>query len=236
MKIETNRWIDLFDSLRIIAPNRNIGSWVNFRTGKHRPEDVWKQEQLDEYESKISFRFPLGYKEYCQVFGSGVFGEYMTIYCPGNFVSEVLDMKNLRRNWELYQQGNLARGIVREDSQEIEDLIASAHMFGTNSSEHCVFWDKRSYGEADQSYDIYFVSGKTFFLVGRDFYSFITEFCLGLKSFDVLPKEYQPLKKWIKPTFQRAPSVKIWEDHEYKDDLISFSNRKIDSEDSSTQG
>jgi len=54
----------------------------------------------------------------------------------------------------------------------------------------------RSYKKPDDSYDIYWLHYDDFdgevYQVGRDFFDFIHDFCLGRKSYSFLPESMQP--------------------------------------------
>ena len=44
--------------------------------------EFWSLEELNKFEDETGIIFPVGYKEYCQIFGSGGFGDFVGIYCP----------------------------------------------------------------------------------------------------------------------------------------------------------
>ncbi|MEM8779341.1 MAG: hypothetical protein AAGF26_10820, partial [Cyanobacteria bacterium P01_G01_bin.49] len=94
------------------------------------------------------------------------------------------------------------------DRESLIDLLDSAFVFGREPSANSIFWDLRSYNNKDKSYDIYWANSDCFsgeiYKLGRDFYEFITEFCLGTKSFEILPKEKWPLQESLQKTFTRV--------------------------------
>ena len=68
--------------------------------------------------------------------------------------------------------------------------MGNAFIFGSNPNGHEILWDLGSYQESDQSCDIYLVPSDELeqtTLVGRDFYEFVSDFCLGSKAEEVLP-------------------------------------------------
>lgn len=43
--------------------------------------------------------------------------------------------------------------------------------------------------------------------IGRDFYEFVQNFCLGRKAYEVLPESIQPNLESIRPTYSRFKLV-----------------------------
>jgi hypothetical protein len=178
-----SRWRDLFSSLEICPPLHG--------------EDIWVVDLLSKFESDSGILLPTEYKEYCQVFGSGIFGSYMRIYCPNDEILGIA-LSNRKEDLEYEKKLGLWEG---RDAKAVEKILNSAYPFADNSWENIAFWDLQTYSATDESYDIYLGCGLKFYFICRDFYEFITEFCLGTKSFSILPDDFQPGEEDITQTF-----------------------------------
>ena len=75
-----------------------------------------------------------------------------------------------------------------------------------------IFWDLRSYNNSDKSCDIYWANSDCFngdiYKIGRDFYRFITELCLGEQSYEILPEKEWRLRESLQRTF--TPVSPVW--------------------------
>ena len=96
------------------------------------------------------------------------------------------DLTNLRRvagdNAKMLADG--VAGIDETQLKRVQKLLETALPFGDTCDKDVFASDLSSFREADQSYDIYgiiewFDVSPYCCLVGRDFYSFVTEFALG---------------------------------------------------------
>lgn len=180
------RWQALLTQLEVIDKSRQT-----------KPTEA----DLLAFEAQTGIALPAGYKEFRQVFGSGTFGDFVNIYggCPNVKLSEELIgflRQSLERVAEWYRSLNI---------EPLESLLNSAFVFGGTSRAESFLWDLRTYNETDQSYDIYLarIDDSHVYLVGRDFYEFVRDFCLGMKAFEVLPEGLRPDPQEIYPTFNR---------------------------------
>jgi WD40 repeat protein len=168
--------------------------------------EIWSEAELQKFEFEASIILPENYKEFCQVFGTGLFGEYMRIYCPDSVIC------NLLLNSIKDEINKLAAPKYEKifDFTSLAKLFDSAFVFGDTLSENVVFWDLRTYDEFDKSYDIYIANSDCFdgkvYKVGRDFYEFVRDFCLGMKSYEVLPESMRPSPQELILTFYRFTS------------------------------
>lgn len=166
--------------------------------------EVWSKEELDSFENETGIILPAEYKEFCQVFGTGCFGDFVSIYCPNPQLSSIC-------------LGAIKDEITRfldpchekiMDRKSLINLLNSAFVFGSESSGISIFWDLRSYNQVDESCDIYWANSDCFsgniYQIGRDFYKFVTEFCLGTKSYEILPQKEWPPQEAIQGTFTRV--------------------------------
>src|SRR5262249_45288806 len=151
--------------------------------------------EIERAERDLGFRFPTGYKEFCQVFGSGSFGDFIRIYCPCptptsydrgfQFVGLSLNLEMAVDSGELTPDED--KGIL------LNRLLMHGYPFGDTINADSFFWDLTSYSEADHSFDIYWVpDGEAMSVtkVGRNFFEFVSEFCLGPKLNELLPGAY----------------------------------------------
>lgn len=183
------RWRDLLSGLEIIESSSDC---------------LFTEDELIESEAKLGFILPAAYKEFCQVFGSGSFGDFIEILCPtfdtvASSTYGIEAMKSSRVMLSISQKENI-------DTNSILALLDSAFTFGGNDA-YTALWDLRTYGEIDQSYDIYWTLSSIYpgenYLVGRDFFEFVRDFCLGEKPYEVLPEDTQPLPGMMSKTFTR---------------------------------
>jgi hypothetical protein len=170
-------------------------------------EEFWSLEELNKFEDERGIILPVGYKEYCQVFGSGGFGDFVGIYCPNLEFSNALlpSIKNeiITSSDPQYEK--------MMDKESLINLLDNGFVFGREPCGIAIFWDLRSYDESDKSYDIYWISGDCFdgniYKIGRDLYEFVTEFCLGTKSFEILPKEDWRAEESLQKIFTRVQPI-----------------------------
>jgi hypothetical protein len=196
--------------------NINLQKWTSLlaelEVGKFGGE-IFTEEQLSDFESQYNIILPIEYKEYCQVFGTGQFGEFMDIVCPSNRLIEVSNnlLNSIRSAADDIPKSRANYLAISIDA--IMDLLDSAFVFG-GYDDSIVLWDLRTYQEDDHSYDIYWALSEDFmgdiYKVGRSFFEFIRDFCLGEKAFEVLPEEVYPMPEAICRTFRRHGSSKTY--------------------------
>ena len=169
--------------------------------GDNIEQGTWSQNNLQTFETETGIVLPEDYKEYCQIFGTGRLGNYMRIYCPNIYYSE-LTLGAIRD--EIDQASDPTHSEIM-NIEDIKQLLDCAFVFGDNASADIVFWDLRTYQNLDKSYDIYLANSDCFdgeiHKVGRIFYEFVLDFCLGTKSLEILPDEMQPLPEELTRTF-----------------------------------
>ena len=161
-------------------------------------------EELNKFEAEEGIIFPVGYKEFCQVFGTGCFGDFISIFCPN------IDFSNLcleAIKSEIVSSSDPALEKMMS-KKSLLDLLDSSFVFGREPSSISIFWDLSSYDELDKSCNIYWANSEDFsgdiYKIGRDFYKFVTEFCLGDKSYEILPEQEWRPKEAIQNTFTRV--------------------------------
>lgn len=183
------KWQSLFSRLEIIDED----------------EEILTEESLQEFENDKDIVLPLEYKNFCRVFGTGLFGDFVFVASPShefyNFAEVALE--GIRSELKLFPSHDLSR------DQELEELLDSAFVFGGDSVwGNLGFWDLRTYSESDQSYDIYWIGtdllDEDAYLVGRNFFDFVQDFCLGTEAYKVLPDLKQPESQVIHSTFTRS--------------------------------
>lgn len=166
--------------------------------------ELWSLEELNQFESENNIVFPLGYKEFCQIFGTGCFGDFISIFCPNIYFSTIC-LEAIKNDITEFPDSEHERMMSKES---LLALLDSSFVFGREPSANSIFWDLRTYNKSDNSYDIYWANSDCFsgdiYKIGRDFYKFVTEFCLGEESYKILPeKEWTP-KETLAKTFTRA--------------------------------
>ena len=171
------QWQTLFAELEIVEQN---------------PE-VFSEEEISRFEGENKVFLPTGYKEFCQIFGTGSFGDSIRIFCPNQSLVEYseLSLESISENIELFPSGRLDR------DGSLQSLLKNSFVFGDDFGADIAAWDLRTYSNLDESYDIYWIdidaSDEDLYRVGRDFFQFVTNFCLGKGAYDFLPEEKRPL-------------------------------------------
>ena len=181
-------WQELFDQLEIIENDR-------FGT------EIWTKEEIRSFENKNNIILPNDYIEFCQIFGTGIFGDYVSIHCP-NIKISTLQIKPLKdeicrffktKNTKIIDVNERITKIV--NTKYLNKFLDSAFIFGGTSCADIIFWDLLSDSESDNSYDIYLTNNDCFdgiiYKFGRDLYEFIQNFALGAKYYEILPKSMQ---------------------------------------------
>lgn len=150
------------------------------------------EEEMLEFETTNNIKLPKDYKFFSQVFGSGRFGEFIIIYSPihshyfHQFPLETIQYEITNRLW--YPLEELEKNMNLES---IADLLKGAFVFGEDGGTYIAIFDLKTYSESDYSCDIYWVHCPEFdggiYRVGRDFFEFVCDFCLGTKYYEILP-------------------------------------------------
>ncbi|MBV6622860.1 MAG: hypothetical protein KI793_07900 [Rivularia sp. (in: Bacteria)] len=80
-----------------------------------------------------------------------------------------------------------------EGCQKFCPFINSALQFASGQNNYYIYWDLTTYSDEDKNYDIYVGTWDNYDLIkiGRDFFTFVTDYCLGIKSFDFLLQRFR---------------------------------------------
>ncbi len=188
-----HKWQHLLVQLETIA----VDEW----------QEIWNEHQFFTFESETGIVFPADYQEFCQIWGEGMLGEYMRIECPN--IKSQLGMLNLKEEFNNF----VANNSDNYDVNLINDLLSHSFVFAENYYTDHVFWDLRTYSELDKSYDIYLGRWEGFegevYKIGRSFFEFVCDFCLGMKAYEVLPEWMHPQPQELYHTFTRFGPRKI---------------------------
>lgn len=154
------------------------------------------ETELLEFEKRTGIILPAGYKEYCQVFGEGQIGNAVIDihipYCYGKFLLEFYT-KEEKKILALYDADTMYDENRLNNFRTLKKLLSSGLVFASICKSQSFLWDLNTYSDDDKSYDIYgmsyhgFVSCK----LGRDFFRFVCDYCLGMKKYDDIPLEFQ---------------------------------------------
>lgn len=208
------KWQELLAQLEVFG---NEGSTLN-------------EEYLLRFERETGLILPDDYKKFCQVFGAGRFGDFLNIYCPPHnpqFYLETLKHEATRTHVSLEK---LEKNMKVE---AIIHLVEAGFVLGDDSGSSIVFFDLNSYKESDKSCDIYWASCPDFegeiYRIGRDFFEFICDFCLGTKSYEILPLSMCPIPSLLAHTFSRYPPPKIMDTQEITDFLSKNEELRVET-------
>lgn len=175
-------------------------------------QEIFSEEELRNAEAKAGFVFPLEYKRFCQVFGTGMFGQFIGISCPTDYWLESSRVQLEAIRYDILNlSSNEQSQIMNMDP--ILELLDAAFIFGDDSGAHVALWDLRTYSESDLSYDIYWMASDEFdgniYRIGRNFFEFVRDFCLGNKAYEILPCSMHPSQGAIYLTFTRSSTSQI---------------------------
>jgi hypothetical protein len=186
--------------------NLDVYKWLNLR--KDRVEVVMGEyanrmelatlAEIEDFENHTHITLPNEYKEFCLVFGHGMFGiTHFEIEClPRYKISGAEDRWTIEGRLGFNQDVllNFERGC--KWTSTIEKTFKSALVFGHGDyKDKCFLFDINSYSEEDFSCDIYGLfcygvscgnvnhghTGISYFL-GRSFFDFISNVCIGERA------------------------------------------------------
>lgn len=173
-----------------------------------------KKEKFENIEATTGIILPEKYKEFCHVFGVGMFGKWAVIdyadWEASQFIKEKL-LELLSFSWDEFLPPPFPDAEPLQIDSAVE-MIQSILVFGLTTNEQLLFWDLRTYSEVDKSYDIYLTWADDCFdgncyKIGRDFYEFVTDYCLQGISQYPLPEYFCPEPESIYPVFKRYENV-----------------------------
>lgn len=166
--------------------------------------EIWTDEELHSFEDETGIILPAEYKNFCQVLGTRHFGKYIRIYCPNLNISKA-EIQGLKYIIDRFPRAVSSK---KTDIESLKKQLDSAFIFGGAPDADILFWDLKSYSIDDKSYDILLTKGNflegELYKVGRDFYEFVCNFCLGMKGWKILPKAKRPSPEDIARTFTRG--------------------------------
>jgi hypothetical protein len=181
---------------------------------------VWtcsSESDLRNFETRTGIVLPTAYKEFCQVFGSGEF-DLLFIYAiaADDPPMEIHTEDNLE--CLMMQDPFDYDEALRRNLERLKALVSHSLLFGANGDGSIFFWDLETYSSDDESYDIYVASFDDYsdYKIGRSFFNFVRDICLGDEEYSSLPENFRPQSKYFPKTFRIGLS---------EDDL-----RKIESE------
>ena len=191
-----NRWINLLSRTEVRFEKEGSFNTATF-------------EELEEYERRIGITFPLGYKEYCSVFGKGMFGDrWIIVDCPElvNLEPQMTSNRDILDSWS-----------TDEEFTGISSKIDTGYLFGS-AQQALFFFDMETYREEDKSCDIYGINiNANICNFGRDFYTFISEYCLGKKALEDFPDLVEDItppgrsvEETLQPTFEALQPYSVY--------------------------
>lgn len=160
---------------------------LNFTQPIYRREIVSKKE-LIEFEISTDIVLPSAYKNFCQVFGSGRFGNLIDIYYPNlcliNRTKIVFDV--VKQQLKEYPSKD------KLQDEKVINWFSNILIFGSDDRGNVAAWDLKSFDELNKTYDIYCIQVDDFndeiYKIGSNFFDFVNNFCLGQQIFSFLPE------------------------------------------------
>lgn len=162
------------------------------------------EETILTFEKETGIILPNEYKEFCQIFGGGTFGSFVSILRPSSHMLEMssLTLYAIKTDFREY----LWKKTEDTSTKATERILDFALRFAEDYfSNYIAIWDLRTYNKLDQSYDIYWLKWDGFegdiYYLGRSVFEFVRDFCLGMKSYEILPESMHPHPQSLHHTF-----------------------------------
>lgn len=166
--------------------------------------EILNRSALKRFESEYCMVLPGEYKHFCEVFGTGILGNFIRIYCPSRSLIDSQDIVS-----GMIEQLNRYPSSNAERDQNYLELLRTSFRFGDDAwGSAIIFWDLRSYSEVDDSYDIYYAAWEmpetdNAIFICRNFFDFVQNFCFGTKAYEILPDPEISCPAEIPSTFYR---------------------------------
>lgn len=150
-------------------------------------------DDLQTFERGNNISLPEEYKEFCQVFGSGSFGNEILIYCPPEIEWTHTVVARFARQLEFLKQTNQ---ISIHRAEHIARLLKNALIFGSTGSSDLFLWSLTA-ENSDNCDNIYMVNWDSFECEGGEieivcnsFYTFIKDIALKNEPFTGVMSKY----------------------------------------------
>jgi len=166
----------------LLTETKIVYKWMNELS-------ILNSEQLLEYENQVGLLLPSEYKEFCRIFGYGIFTKYwFNIECP--------KLTNPGRKSIPHSDTRAAIKDSYPYSEDIYALLDFAYIFGVGDGFTFFLFDLRTYSKVDRSYDIYVLDDErsnSLYYLGRSFFNFVQDMCLGERTLSEFPTLINPL-------------------------------------------
>jgi hypothetical protein len=163
---------------------------------RYKSIECTSEEILSRIEQLTGNIFPVEYKEYCLTFGQGYFytGEINVDSPPieANYLDDYIESQiDIVSAWELDEKEAADLYSIQSPSRlDIQNLSRTCSCIGGMDCS-LLLLDNRTYSDLDKSCDIYFLcDGLGEFYLGRSFFEFVRDCCLGEKLRDILPESH----------------------------------------------
>ena len=155
---------------------------------KFSKQNIFSSSQLADFEAITDIMLPQEYKYFCQIFGSGRFGDIVTIYTPS--------LSRFDRSKQLI---DIVKQQIKEypskekiKDEKLSNWLDSTLLIGDDDRGNIAVYDLASFDNSKKTYDIYWIQIDDFndeiFKISSDFFDFVNDFCLGNKQYDFLPE------------------------------------------------
>lgn len=155
------------------------------------------EEDILNFESHTGIILPADYKKLCLLLGGGRFNEFIDIDNINRLIYNIESQKDvLKYHQPLLDKPNswfIDSHDLLEGCQKFCPFINSSLKFASGQNNYHIYWDLTTYSDEDKNYDIYIGTWDNYDLIkiGRDFFTFVIDYCLGIKSFDFLPERFR---------------------------------------------
>jgi SMI1-KNR4 cell-wall len=150
-------------------------------------------DDLQAFEIDNNISLPEEYKGFCQVFGTGIFGNEISIYCPPEIEWTHTVVARFARQLEFLEQTNQ---ISIHRAEHIARLLKNALIFGSTGSSDFFLWSLAT-ENSDNCKNIYMVNNDSFEceggeieIVSKSFYTFIKDIALKNEPFTGVMSKY----------------------------------------------
>lgn len=193
-----------------------IEQWQQFSeeisfTEAQSGSEIFTENQLISFEQEYNVSLPEEYKEFCQVFGTGVAANFCRVFCPTTWLNHQQEFLLTVVDYiEQFPSQNLIN-----DREKIK-LIRNAFMFGEDLGSYLLLWDLRTYQSHDKSCDIYLGAweplssefNEDFIFVGRSVFELFRDIIYGSRNIEIYPDCTVLPEK----TFHRFNTMKTYTD------------------------
>ena len=156
------------------------------------------EEGIAFFEKSFNICLPSDYKQFCQVFGSGIIGGEWNIFFPDE---ELISYSNQFIKW--FKERVNSFELISNPETNILEMLDNCLVFGNSPSCVQLVWDLRTQSVMNGDCDIYLIQSEivekheeSIYKVGKSFYEFALAVLLDKSAYEKLPQGAKDLFGW----------------------------------------